>query len=301
MNNVYTLLINFLDQNNRVDYHKVKLLLANNLKLGQKNFYIKDSNLDYSQLSCSDKKEYYKKMVKLMPEESDFKIELNFNSLRDIQEIIKDLNKTEKKFDLVLKSPSITEETMGSYFKDYLSYLNFLSSNSSRNFYISFNTRLLSLIEGETLIKKTKDFQAVKGFVTNPVYPYDLDFEKFTTLKNKYNGRFEFLASADDLYFLNLNKGVKTISRYINLLPDYFKKINIEVKNNNLDNARKYQLILNDFINTNNNFGEGLALEYLLSRYLNFEFSSENSLTKSEKLILESEFKKINDSFVDKV
>ncbi|PUU87862.1 MAG: hypothetical protein CI947_2092, partial [Halanaerobium sp.] len=82
---------------------------------------------------------------------------------------------------------------------------------------------------------------------------------------------------------------------------DYFKKINIEVKNNNLDNARKYQLILNDFINTNNNFGEGLALEYLLSRYLNFEFSSENSLTKSEKLILESEFKKINDSFVDKV
>ncbi|PUU91377.1 MAG: hypothetical protein CI947_1231, partial [Halanaerobium sp.] len=175
MNNVYTLLINFLDQNNRVDYHKVKLLLANNLKLGQKNFYIKDSNLDYSQLSCSDKKEYYKKMVKLMPEESDFKIELNFNSLRDIQEIIKDLNKTEKKFDLVLKSPSITEETMGSYFKDYLSYLNFLSSNSSRNFYISFNTRLLSLIEGETLIKKTKDFQAVKGFVTNPVYPYDLD------------------------------------------------------------------------------------------------------------------------------
>jgi len=301
VNNAYSLVINFLDQNNRVDYHKIKLLLANNLKHGQRNFYIKDSNLDYSRLSCSDKKRYYKNMVKLMPEESEFKIELNFNSFSDIQEIIKELDENKKEFDLVIKTPSITEETMGSYFKDYVSYLNFLSSNSSRDLYISFNTRLLSLIDSETLMEKTKNYQAVKGFVVNPVYPYDLNFEKFTELKNKYSSRFNFLATADDFYFLNLNKGVKTISKHLNLLPDLFKKINIEVKNNNLDKAREYQLILNDFINTVNNFGEEAALEYLLSKYLNFEFSFENSLTKSEKLILESEFKKINNNFVDKV
>lgn len=301
MNNAYSLVISFLDQNNKIDYQKIKLLLDNNLKHGQRNFYIKDSNLDFSRLSCSDKKGYYKNVVNLMPEESEFKIELNLNSLSDIQEIIKKLDKIEKKFDLVIKIPSVTEEKMNSYYRDYVSHLNFISSNSSRDFYISFNTRLLSLIDSETLIKQTKAYQAVKGFVVNPVYPYDLNFEKFTELKNKYSSRFEFLATADDFYFLNLNKGVKTISKHLNLLPDFFKKINIEVKKNNLDKAREYQLILNDFINTINNFGEEVALEYLLSRHLNFEFSFENSLTKSEKLILESEFQKINNNFVDKV
>lgn len=301
MNNAYSLVISFLDQNNKIDYQKIKLLLDNNLKHGQRNFYIKDSNLDFSRLSCSDKKGYYKNVVNLMPEESEFKIELNLNSLSDIQEIIKKLDKIEKKFDLVIKIPSVTEEKMNSYYRDYVSHLNFISSNSSRDFYISFNTRLLSLIDSETLIKKTKAHQAVKGFVINPIYPYDLNFEKFTELKNKYSSRFEFLATADDFYFLNLNKGVKTISKHFNLLPDLFKKISIEVKNKNLDKAREYQLILNDFINTINNFGEEVALEYLLSRYLNFEFSFENCLTKSEKLILDSEFKKINNNFVDKV
>ncbi|TDO95286.1 hypothetical protein DFR79_101288 [Halanaerobium saccharolyticum] len=292
MNNAYSLVINFLDQNNKVDYQKIKLLLANNLERGQNNFYIKANNLDYSRLSCSDKKEYYKNIIKLMPAESEFKIELNFNSLSDIKVMIDELDKIEKDFDLVIKSPSMTEETMGSYFEDYAAYLNFISS--SRNFYISINTRLLSLIDSETLMEKTKKYQLIKGFVINPVYPYDLDFEKFTTFKERYNGRFKFLATADDFYFLNLNKGVKTISKHLNLLPDLFKKINIEVKNNNLDTAREYQLILNDFINTINNFGEEVALEYLLSRYLSFEFSSNKRLTKSEKLILESEFKKIN-------
>ncbi|MEC9489810.1 MAG: hypothetical protein UMU04_02600, partial [Halanaerobiales bacterium] len=239
MNNAYSFVFNFLDQYNKIDYHKIKLLLANNLKQGQRNFYIKDSNFDYSRLSCSDKKKYYKNVVKLMPEESEFKIEINFNSLSDIKEMIDELDKIEKEFDLVIKTPFITEETMSSYFKDYVSHLNFISS-SNRDFYISFNTRLLSLIDSETLIKKTKNYQAVKGFVVNPVYPYDLDFDKFTTFKKKYDGRFEFLATADDFYFLNLNRGVKTISRHLNLLPAFFKKINLEVKNNNLDKAREY-------------------------------------------------------------
>ncbi|RAK08651.1 hypothetical protein C8C77_1025 [Halanaerobium saccharolyticum] len=301
MNNVYSLVINFFDEDNKVDYHKVKLLLANNMKYGQKKFYIKDSDLDYSPLSCRGKKVYYKNMVKLMPADSEFKIELNFNSISDIQEILGDLNKVKRDFDLVFKSPSMTEVTMKSYFNDYISHLNFLSSNSRRNFYISLNTRLLSLIDGETLIEKTKENAAVKGFVINPVYPYDFDFEKFTVLKRKYKGRFEFLAAADDFYFLNLEKGVKTVSKHLNLFPDFFNTINIEVKNNNLDKARKYQLVLNDLINTINNFGEEVALKYLLSKHLNFEFNSGNSLTKSEKLILDSEFKKINNKFVDKV
>ena len=300
MNNVYSLVINFINEYDKVDYHKIKVLLANNLEHGQNNFYIKASNLDYSRLKCSDKKRYYKKMVKLMPEGSEFKIELDFNSFSDIKEMIEVLNKIKKEFDLVIKSPSMTKETMASYFKNYVSYLNFLSSNSSRNVYISFNTRLLSLIDSETLMEKTKNYQVVKGFVINPVYPYDLNFEKFNELKNNYSSRLEFLATADDFYFLNLNKGVKTISKHLNLLPDFFKKINLEFKNNNLDGAKEYQLALNDFINTVNNFGEEVALEYLLSKYLNFEFNLENRLTKSEKLILEAEFEKINDYFVDK-
>lgn len=297
MNNTYSLIINFLDQNNQIDYQKIKMLLANNLEHGQNNFYISTRNSDYSSLSCQDKKSYYHNMVKLMPAESEFKIELNFDSLSDTQAAIKDLSRSKRVFDLVIKIPSITGETMDSYFKDYITYLNLISKNTSRDLYISSNSRLLSLIDSEILIEKTKNNKSIKGFVSYPAYPYDLDFKEFSNLKKKYSQRFEFLAAADDFYYINLKNGVDTISKYFSLLSEFFQNIQSEFEKNNLERAKDYQLILNDFINTVNNFGGEIGLKYLLSKKLNFDLDSKESLTEGEKLILESKSKNVGNYF----
>jgi len=301
MNNIYSSVINFFDEDNKFDYQKTKILFEKNLERGQTNFYVSDNNFDSFRLSFKDKKDYLKNIVRLMPTNAELLVELNYNFLNEYQEIIGAFNNCQKDIELVIKIPVVKENNINYYFEDYLTYLNFLNDNSNKRFYLSFNTRFLNLMNNQKLIEKTLEINRLKGFIINPTYAYDLDFKEFTVLKEKFNDSFQFLAAADDFYLLNLNSGVKTISKYFNLLPDFFKKINLEIKNNNLEKAKKYQLILNDFITKVKNNGGEIAFKYLLAKSFTFEFNPKKPLSKAQKPVLDSEFKKINEYFVDKV
>ncbi|MGM0500801.1 MAG: hypothetical protein ACQERL_11430 [Bacillota bacterium] len=301
MEKIYSSVINFFDENNQIDYQKIKLVVEKNLEHGQNKFYIRDNNFDSFHLSFRDKDKYYKNIFKLMPEAAEFLVELNFSFLNNRKEIIEKLNTYQNYFELVVKSPAVTENNMDSYSEDYLSCLNFLNNNSNNEFYLSFNTRLLNLINKQKLIEKSIEVKGLKGFVINPTYFYDLDFKEFTILKEKYSDWFKFLAVADDFYLLNLSSGVKTISKYFNLFPDLFKKINLEFKNDNLEKAKEYQLLLNDFITKVKDCEEETAFKYLLAKSCAFEFKQKKTLSKAKKSMLDSEFEKINGYFVDKV
>lgn len=301
MNNIYSSIINFFDKNNEIDYQKIKKLLEHNLRNGQNNFYLRTDNFSFSRLNFSDKKIYYSNLIKLMPAESNFLIQFNFSSLSDIKTVIEELNLFKREFEVVIKVPFFEEMSLDFYFEDCMKYINYLNANNKINFYINFESRLLNLIDSQRLIEKSVGVDKLQGFVIDPVFLYDLDFKKIRLIKEKYENRFKFLVFADDFHYLNLDLGFKTISKYFNLFPNFFKNMDLEFENNSLAVAKEQQLVLNEFIQVVKNLGEAEAFKYLLAKVLAFEFEPINSLSESEKLDLELEFNKINKYIVDKV
>jgi hypothetical protein len=301
MNNIYSSVINFFDEDNKFDYQKTKILFQKNLERCQNKFYVRYNNFDSFHLSFRDKKDYLKNIVTLMPAKAELLVELNYNFLNEHQEIIGVFNNCQKDIELVIKIPTFRKNNINYYSEDYLTYLNFLNDIINKRFYLSFNTRFLNLINNQKLIERGLEINSLKGFVINPTYAYDLDFKEFTSLKEKFSDSFKFLAAADDFYLLNSREKVITISSYLNLLPDFFKKINLEIQNNNLEKAKEYQLNLNDFITKVKNHGGETAFKYLLAKSFAFEFKPKKALTKAKKSVLDSEFDKINEYFVDKV
>lgn len=301
MNKIFSSVTNFFNEDNKFDYQKTKIIVEKNLEFGQNKFYVGDNTLDSFHLSYRDKKDYFENIIKIMPEVSEVLVELDYNFLNNHQEIIEEFNNYQKDFELVVKIPAVRENKIDSYCEDYLSYLNFLKERFNNNFYISFNTKFLNSINNKKLIEKSTGINSLKGFVVRSTYAYDLDFKEFTTLKEKFSDSFRFLAAADDFYLLNLSQKVVTISKYLNLLPGFFKKMKLEFKNNNLEKAKEYQLVLNEFITKVKNHGGETAFKYLLTKFYNLEFKPKKVLTKADKAVLDSEFEKINEYFVDKV
>lgn len=300
-NKLYSTIINFFDEDNNFDYQKIKSLVDYNVKQGQNKFYLRAHNFDYCCLSFEAKKDYYKKIIDLIPIGSELLLEAKLDFLINNQEIINTLAQSQNNFDLIFKTPTIREKNSKSYFESYRKYLSSLTLHSKQKFYLDLNTGLIDIIDIEKLIEASTEFKKLKGFIINPVYPYDLDFKEFSQIKTYYSKNFEFLDKAADFYFLNLSLGVKTISKYFNLVPNLFKQIFREFENNNIEQAKKYQLILNDFITKINDYGSEASFKYLLAKALNFDFKAQNKLSKIEKLDLEAEFDKINGYIVDKV
>jgi len=64
---------------------------------------------------------------------------------------------------------------------------------------------------------------------------------------------------------------------------------------------RNLVIVLNDFITKVKNHGGEAAFKYLLAKSFAFEFKPKKPLSKAKKSVLDSEFNKINEYFVDKV
>lgn len=158
-----------------------------------------------------------------MPAKADVLIETDFSSLATIQTIIEELNLFPKQFKLVIRLSSLDKINLKSNLEAYLLDLAYLNKNCRSDFYINLDSRLLNLIDSQKLIEKSLAFNNLQGFLIDPVSFYDLDLKKFKLLKGKYKNQFEFLVLADDFYYLNLDLGVKTISKYFNLLPSFLK------------------------------------------------------------------------------
>lgn len=301
MDQIYSSIINFYNEQQQLDYQKTKKLVEHNLENGQKQFYLKTVDFNFSKLNCQDQKSYYQQLLSLIPAESKLLIEADFSSFAQIKTIIADLNRFPKQFELVIKLPFLVETNTASYLKEYIGYLNYLNKNSDFNFYINLDNRLLNLIESHKLFKASLGFSQLQGFVIDPVYFYDLDLKKLKLLKEKYKKQFKFLIFADDFYYLNLDLGLKTISKYFNLFPAFFKNMFLAFKNNSLELAKEQQLILNDLIEVVKNSGGSAAFKYLLAKTIGFEFEPVNSLSEADKMNLDLEINKINEYIVDKV
>lgn len=301
MDQIYSSIINFYNEQQQLDYQKTKKLVEHNLENGQKQFYLKAVDFNFSKLNCQDQKSYYQQLLSLIPAESKLLIEADFSSFAQIKTIIADLNRFPKQFELVIKLPFLVETNTASYLKEYIGYLNYLNQNSGFNFYINLDNRLLNLIESQKLFKESLGFSQLQGFVIDPVYFYDLDLKKLKLLKEKYKKQFKFLIFADDFYYLNLDLGLKTISKYFNLFPAFFKNMFLAFKNNSLELAKEQQLILNDLIEVVKNSGGSAAFKYLLAKTIGFEFEPVNSLSEADKMNLDLEINKINEYIVDKV
>ncbi|MGM0548378.1 MAG: hypothetical protein ACQER0_03775 [Bacillota bacterium] len=299
MKQVYSLIPNFYDAKQQFDYQKTKKLVEHNLKNGQNKFYLKTAAYNFLKLNYKQQQKFYFQLLNLMPANADVLIETDFSSLATIQTIIEELNLFPKQFKLVIRLSSLDKINLKSNLEAYLLDLAYLNKNCRSDFYINLDSRLLNLIDSQKLIEKSLAFNNLQGFLIDPVSFYDLDLKKFKLLKGKYKNQFEFLVLADDFYYLNLDLGVKTISKYFNLLPSFFKDLALKFSNNSLELAKKQQLALNEFMQFVQNLGETEAFKYLLAKILDFEPIS--SLSETEKLNLEAEFNKINEYIVDKV
>lgn len=294
MNSIYQEVINFYNDE-EIDYENIAKLIAINLAKGQNKFYLSADNFNFNYFSAAERKEYYRKIVELMPLKAEFILGLDFDSFKDYQELIGELESYPQNFELLIKYNQLEAENTVQKYEKYLSLFKLLDAKNERSFYLDIDSETLTTFERQQLLKNISEINDLKGLIIKSSYQHDLDISEVLKFKNELNGDFNLLGKADDFYYLNLDNGIPTVSKYVNLLPELFKKIENEFQNNNLSKAREYQLKLNDFIIFVNKIGEAESFKFLLAEKLGSASGSLNSLKKAKKEALWAEYKKIRE------
>ncbi|RAK08481.1 hypothetical protein C8C77_11218 [Halanaerobium saccharolyticum] len=231
MNNIYVPIIIFLDTDNKINYERISEMISKYKNKGIKNFFIESDNYNTSNLNCLN---YYNKIFKILPENSNVIIDLVLNQYFGLDEIIK---KIEKHNNLAF-SLNISAK----FVEDYKKNKNYISKYLNKNItlYLEMAPQALKHIEVNNLVKKNN----INGIILLTDYDPDLDINKIEIYK-KNNRNLEIIYKSDDLFLTALRNNNSIISTYSFILMEEFNKIWNSYKNGNNIKAVIFQEKLN--------------------------------------------------------
>ncbi|TDO94366.1 hypothetical protein DFR79_10344 [Halanaerobium saccharolyticum] len=231
MNNIYVPIIIFLNADNKIKYERTSEMISKYKNMGIKNFFIESDNYNTSNLNCLN---YYNKIFKILPENSNVIIDLVLNQYFDLDEIIK---KIENHNNLVF-SLNISAK----FVEDYKKNKNYISKYLNKNItlYLEMAPQALKHIEVNNLIRKTN----IKGIILLTDYDTDFDITKIEIYK-KNNKNLEIIYKSDDLFLTALRNNNSIISSYSFIFIEEFNKIWNSYKNENNIKAVFFQEKLN--------------------------------------------------------
>ncbi|SFL23921.1 hypothetical protein [Halanaerobium salsuginis] len=247
MKYIYSSLLYFL---NDFDLKEAEFLIENNFKNGINNFYLSKDNFKNNLLICDKRLSFYQEIIKMIPDsKGEIIVDIsscNFDS--KLKTIDKLKYSTNVKFVFEIPFSYHYYNRKDKILADYNDYLTRLEKYGNKDFYVKISSRFLDENNKDNLFQELAEFKQIKGLLTIPEYPYDFDLEEMSQYPAVYKDRFSFFSLSDDFYYLNLKHKLNTISRYVNIVPDYFKQITTLFKKSNYFGARDKQAELNEVI-----------------------------------------------------
>ncbi len=253
MKNLYSSIIIFFDNQNRVDYNKISLLIKYILEKNIKNYFIDQYYYNEFDFINIDLKQFYNKIIELLPYDSKIIIDMSSDLLSNAVKIISSLDKN--KHDLYY-SLNLSTEFIDEYYNES-EHINQLLQKKSQEIYLKTIPQNLEQQRFKKIITENK----FKGLIVETDYDPDLDIKYLENFK-KDQFDFELIYKSDDLYLTALRNNNSVLSNYACILTENFINIWNSFQKGDFQQALRLQEELNEKLNSLQKFNYFKVLKY---------------------------------------
>lgn len=280
MKNIFSSILIVFDNQNKVDYNKISNLIKLEVEKDIKNYFIDQYYYNEFDFIDIELKEFYTKLIKLLPHNSKIIINMSSDQLSKAEKIISDLAKI--KHDLYY-SLNLSTEFMEEYYNESEHIKRLLQAKSDK-IYLKTIPQTLEQKKFRKIILENK----FKGLIIETDYDPDLDIEYLENFKNQPDN-LEIIYKADDLYLTALRNNNSVLSNYAGILTEEFIKIWDSYSDGNFKQALNLQEELNEKLNSLQNFNFFKVIKYYYKQKINLE--TKNIFAEKIKLNREDERK----------
>lgn len=276
MENLYSSILIFFDDQNQVDFDKISLLIKHETEKKINNFFIDQYYYNEFEFININLQEFYNKIISLLPKKSKLIIDMSSDLLSNAENII---NKLDKSNCELYYSLNLSTEFMEEYYNGSEHILQLLQAKSSE-IYLKVIPQSLK----EKKFVKIVLENDLKGLIIETDYDPDLDLSYLENFKKAQAG-LELIYKADDLYLTALKNKNSVLSKYAGILTEFFIDIWSSFSNNNFQQALNLQEELNEKLNSLQDFNYFNVVEYYYKQKANIsknKFFSQNSSVNHE-------------------
>lgn len=269
MDHLYLSMIVFLKNNNQIDHKKTALLIKKELEKGVTNFFVDQYYYNKCNFSNSNFFDFYKKVAKLLPQNSNLIIDMSSDMLGRVEVL---MSKLENKKEKIFYSLNLTTELLEEYRNESEHILNILDQNSNK-IYFKIIPQALENKEFEKLVANNK----IKGLIVETDYDPDFDIKIPENIKSCQTN-LEIIYKADDLYLVALKNNNSILSNYAGILTADFSTIYNNFRNKRYEEALQSQEFLNEKLNLLEKYNYFKVVNYYFNQIEKLNSASFNNL-----------------------